>query len=409
MTDSLSFTNHIQVAPAAVYHAFTNQAALPNWLCNVAYTSVKIGGPLFLEWVPENYYAIGEFTALQADRVIAFTWRGRSEPAATDVQVRLTPTGDGVEVKLTHSGLGAGEEWQATRAAIQEGWQRALTNLKQVLETGLDDRIYSRPFLGIYPAGIVSAEEAAALHLPISGGIRISGAAPGTGAAAAGLQAGDILLRLAGIDLVDFAALRQALSGQRAGVRVDVDYFRGGARHSAPLHLASRPVAVVPETPSDLAAAVRTRYAAIDAELAALSAGVSEEEASFRAAADRWSAKDILAHIITSERGMQMTTASLCDNQTLLGWPNNPPVWIAALTGAHSFNDLLQVWRQAEAETVAMLSALPAELAARKADYRTIGEAFLHTFPTHTETHLAEMRAALATARQPELAAEPLS
>lgn len=408
MTDTLSFTQYIQASPSAAYHAFTNQAALPNWLCNVVNTSVRVGGPLFLEWVPENYYVIGEFTTLQPDSLIAFTWRGRGEPATTQVQVSLTPSDEGVQVTLTHSGLGDGETWQGTRIAMQDGWQRALANLKKVLETGLDDRIYSRPFLGIYLAGAVSADEAAALQLPISGGIRISGAAADTGAAGAGLQAGDILLRLAGVDLVDFAALRQALSAQRAGDIIDVVYFRTDAVHSAPMRLSSRPILVVPTTPAELSAAVRTRYAEVDAELDALAAGVSEQEACLRTVPDQWSAKEILAHLITSERGMQMTTASLCDNQTLLGWPNNPPVWVAALTGTHSFASLIQVWKQAEAETVAMLSALPDDLVARKADYRTVGEAFLHNFPNHTQTHLAEMRAAIAAARQHELATDPM-
>ncbi len=400
MSDTLSFTQLIQAPPAAVYAAFTNQAMLTYWLCNNAQITLKKGGPLFLEWTAESYYAVGEFTDLKPDQLLAFTWRGRGEPDATVVRVALSATPEGTQVTLTHSGLGVGSAWDDMRAGVQEGWASGLANLKTVLETGLDDRYYRRPFLGIYLAGTISAEEAAVLRLPIAGGIRINGAAPDTGAAEAGLQTGDILLALDEAPLTDYTALRASLGNHRAGDVVNLRLFRDGAAQTQPMRLSQRAILEIPDTPTALADAVRQRYDELDAQLDALVADVSEADAIFQAAPDQWSAKDILAHLITAERGLQMAAASSCDHQILLGWPDNPAAWNAALTGTYAFAQMVQVWKQAESESVSMLRALPDDLVARKVEYRGMAERFLHHFPNHTREHLGEMRAAITAARQ---------
>lgn len=398
MTDSLTFTQTIAAPAAAVYYAWTNQAALVQWLCDNAQVSLRTGGPLFMEWRQANYYMMGEFTRLEPDH-LAFTWQGRGEPGPTLVDVLLEEQDGQTDVTVTHAGLGQGEVWDTIRSQVRDGWEAGLDNLKKVLETGLDDRIFGRPFMGIFLGGVVSADHLAGLGLSHPGGIRITGAMPGTGAEAIGLQDGDIILALDDEPIVDFGAIGAILRRHRAGDAIPVLFYRAGHAHTMLLTLGGRPKPQAPESPAALADAVRQLNHQLEEEMAAVLDGVSEMEASQAPAEGEWSVKDILAHLITSLRGWQMAAASLVDGQNLAGWPNNPPAWIYSLSDTYSLEQMVDVFHYTQAECVALAARLPEEVLRRKADYLTLANFFTQDHPAHTRAHFQEMRAALAAAR----------
>ena len=66
--------------------------------------------------------------------------------------------------------------------------------------------------------------------------------------------------------------------------------------------LSRRPAPDVPGTPSSLAEATRAIYDELDAELDAIFAGVSELEAARPPAPGHWSAKELIAHLVATER-----------------------------------------------------------------------------------------------------------
>ena len=138
----------VNAPPAEAYRAFTRAVALREWMCDVATTDVRVGGRLYFWW-NSGYYTSGEFTALEPDKEVAFTWHGRGEPGTTQVQVSFAATEGGTEVTLTHSGFGAGPEWDEPRQDSEHGWGIGLENLQSVLETGQDLRLVCRPMLGI--------------------------------------------------------------------------------------------------------------------------------------------------------------------------------------------------------------------------------------------------------------------
>jgi aminopeptidase N len=71
-------------------------------------------------------------------------------------------------------------------------------------------------------------------------GVRITGTTPGSPAAKAGLQKGDILLELAGTPLKGLRDLSNALKTCKPGDRVRLVYTRNGKRHSTELELVAR-------------------------------------------------------------------------------------------------------------------------------------------------------------------------
>jgi uncharacterized protein YndB with AHSA1/START domain len=399
-TPSLTFTQQVHASPTAVYYAFTHAAALQEWLCDDSRANAREGGHLYLWW-QEGYYATGEFTSVEPDKALAFTWLGRREPGATQVNIALAEENGSTRLTLVHSGMGTGDAWEQMRTELSKGWERGLTNLVSVLETGLDKRIYDRPMLGIMPSGLVEAAEAAVAGLPISGGIRISGVVPGMGAEKAGLQGNDILVEIGGVTLIDFHALRTVLARYQGGDTVEVVLYRDGQKHVIPMVLSRRPTVEVPSDPTEFAASLRQIYDELDAALDDALAGVSEEEAITPPAPGVWCAKDILAHLIGSERVIQVSIGLLLSDDVPSSFPNNPPAWnMALMTVYPTLLDLVALWKRTEAESVALVAALPPALVARKATYFNLGNFLLSGMPAHTRGHIGEIRAAVAAARK---------
>jgi uncharacterized protein YndB with AHSA1/START domain len=398
-TQTLTFQELVKAEPKAVYYAFTNQAMLTQWLCNDARINASKDGHLYLYW-NQGYYTVGEFTEVEEDKSLAFSWRGKGEPAVSHVTVTLEANGDGAKVHIAHEGLGRGEGWQEIITELANGWQNGLANLKSVLERGLDKRIYDRPLLGVIPTAQISEEQAAELGLPVKGGVRISGTVPNTGAAKAGLQADDIITQLDDTDITGFAAFAPAVAGKNAGTEMQVVFYRDNHKHTVTMPLSARPAPNVPDTTAAFAEQVQQLYAQLDAQLDELLEGVGDEEASISPAEGQWSIKEILCHLIASERGTQFGMAVQLGGQALTVFPNNPAAPTAALIAVYpTLAQLVQVWKQAEAETVALVKNLPSEYASRKVDYLNNGLTLLMGNPGHTQSHYGDMRRVLAAVR----------
>ncbi|MEM7112838.1 MAG: SRPBCC domain-containing protein [Chloroflexota bacterium] len=396
---TLTFSQTVAASPTAVFYAMTNAAALREWLCDHSQTDVRENGRFYLHW-NQGYHASGEFQNLVPNQSFALRWQGREEPHASNVRVELTPVDHGTEVVLTHDGLGSDDAWTQTISELKDGWESGLANLKSVLETGLDKRFYDRPFLGILINNVVSPAEIAQLGLPVEGGVRISGTAPNTGAANIDLQPDDIVTNLAGINLTTFSAIGEALRPYRAGEKVKVIYYRGDEQLTDLLKLSRRPVPSVPETAVSLSQAVRAVYDALDAELDELLAGVTDAEASFSRHDAEWNVKEYLAHLIGIERETQIAFVLQMSDESIGGFPNNPPAWVKSITAVYpTLSALVTLWKQTESETVALIANLPDSLVARKATYMNIGNTLLVGLPNHTRGHFDDMRQLIAAAR----------
>ena len=397
---TLSFTQLVNVPPKEAYRAFTNATALREWLCDVATVNPRPGGRLYLWWT-SGYYTSGEFTLAEAGKKVAFTWFGRGEPAATQVQVAFSPQDGGTQITLVHSGIGTGEDWSQSTAEIEKGWENSLKNLASVLETGEDHRFVMRPMLGIFTEDF-NSDIAKQLGVPVSEGIRITGTVDGMKAGEAGLQANDVIVSMDAVPSVDFDSLQKALSPHRAGDKIEVVFYRGSDKKSVMMELSKRPLPDIPATANELADLVRARHQEISTQLDEFLEGVSESEASFKPAPAEWSLKDNLAHLIHGERYNQMFITELMEGFERFAddFGGNIDAQVEATVAAYpTLQDMVQEYKRSMDETVHYVALLPDEFLARKGSYWRLAHGLLQE-AYHFHGHLDQMQAAINAARE---------
>ncbi len=395
----LIFERTIHAPIHQVYTAFTNSTALREWMCDGATTNERLNGRFYVWW-NEGYYAAGEFTQVDPDKCLAFTWLGRGEPMPTRVEVDLHAQNSSTFVKLIHSGLGEGETWEALRKVFQVSWQSALENLASVLETGRDLRLVNRPMLGVSLSDF-DAEIAARQGLPVREGVRLDGVLSGMGAEAAGLQSGDVIVDLDGTPIPNSTSLIAAIQQHRAGDQIEVGFYRGSEKRKATMKLSPRPVPDPLPDGQALAGYIRNENQASLALLEETFAGVTEEEASFRPAEGEWSAKEILAHLILGERDNTQYIADIVGHRE--SWyddfsGNSHPRTSAVVAVYSTVRDLLDELRRCMTETAAMIALLPASVTAQKSIWWRVNFNFLQG-PFHTMQHIEQIKAAIKSAR----------
>jgi uncharacterized protein YndB with AHSA1/START domain len=397
---TLTFKRAVNAPPAEVYRAFTHATALRDWLCNAAQSDPRLNGRLYLWW-DDNYFAAGHYTALEPGKKVAFSWHGWREPAPMAVQVTLKEKNGGTLVNVTHSGFGAGPKWKDTVRALEHSWPASLENLQSVLETGIDLRVARRPRLGIF-IDEFNPQMAAKLGVPVKQGLRLSGAAEGTGAQAAGLQKDDVLIKLNGKKAVDFPTLGAALRGLKAGDTPKVVFYRGAQKHTAPLTLSSFPTPNYPAA-AELADVMRGKYADINATLEKLAEGLTDAQAEHRTAPSEWNLKETLAHFLCTERDTQSWFADMLNdnvvNDDLEFRPNVLERNRALLARYPTVAALLAELRLAQNETLALVAAFPPQFVARKHMYFRAAQWLVEVIPGHVhDEHMAAMKATLESA-----------
>ncbi len=402
---ALKFKTVIEAPPAEVYRAFTHATALRDWLADAAETDPRPGGRLYLYWA-SSYTVTGAFRALTPGERVEFNWHGAGEPEPSRVQVKLKAKDGGTVVQLTHSHLGTGKKWAAALVEIQHGWATSLENLKSVLETSHDLRTARLPRLGIFIDDF-NAEAAARLGVPVSAGTLLAGTVEGSGAHAAGLQKGDVIVRMDGQKITsDFGSLRAVLAKHKAGDAVPVVYYRGAAKQKVLMTLSARPApAELPATGAALAEVARQNYAGFIGDLRTRLAGVAEEQAEHVPAPNEWTLKQLVAHFIACERDLQSWIADMLNDNTVgdsLEYRPNVTVRLDAIVARYgSLAALLDELQAGAAETVALLAALPETFVARKHMYQRAATWIMNIVPSHLgDEHGDQLTATLAAARE---------
>jgi uncharacterized protein YndB with AHSA1/START domain len=399
-TQILIFEKLVQAPPQIVFEAFTNATSLREWFCDVATVDPKPGGRLYLAW-NSGFYAAGEYSELQKNEKVAFTWHGRGEPAPSIVEIQLKSQDGATQIHLEHQEVGSGPEWESTIVEAKEGWTSSLENLASVLEKGEDQRFVRRPMLGITISDF-NAEIANQLGIPVSKGIRIDSTIEGLGARAAGLQGNDVIVRMDDQETTDFASLGSVLQRHLAGDKVEVVFFRGAEKKSILMELSRRPLPEVPPSIPELAEFYRERQNEIQQELDEFFRGVTEKEASFKPGPDEWGVKEVLAHLIQGERYLQIWMTELLGREEAHHdeWPGNLQAPIdATVTAFPTLSDLRQEYKCSGQETVALIASFPEDFQQYKGSYWRMAYNLVED-PYHHRNHLEQMRAAIDAARK---------
>ncbi|MGQ0602304.1 MAG: SRPBCC domain-containing protein, partial [Anaerolineales bacterium] len=355
-------------------------------------------------WWGDGYAVVGAFSKFEPGQKRVGTWRGSPDPGETQVQVTFKEKSGRTLVTVLHRGFGSGRAWRECRSGFENAWPASLENLQSILETGVDLRFARRPRLGIN-FGDFNAEIAKKLGVPAKAGIRLEGTAENTGARAAGLQKDDVLVALNGHKLADFGAFGPALRGLKAGDKPKVVFYRGAKKHTTPLELSSWPISTVAATAQELAAAVRPMHAEVREHLAQAVQGLSEEQAARRPSENEWSAKELIAHFILSERDYQGWLADMLNDVVIEDWlqmqPNVHERVRATVSRFGGVDALLQELRLAGEETASLLENLPASfIQNRKHLYRRAALWLTEGLLTHwTDEHGEQMRQTVAAAK----------
>jgi S1-C subfamily serine protease len=115
---------------------------------------------------------------------------------------------------------------------------------QKVADELIDGQKLSHPWLGITEAGDLPT--AAAEQMGVSGGAVVDGLSSVGPAAAAGIQAGDVVTTVGRTPITSAASLVLATESSRVGHRVPVVYVHSGHRHRASLLVTSQPQEVSP-------------------------------------------------------------------------------------------------------------------------------------------------------------------
>jgi uncharacterized protein YndB with AHSA1/START domain len=135
-------TFYYDASPAQVYAALTEPKGLCRWLLEDAELELREGARLRFTWLG-GYSMKGKVRKFRAGRMVEFAWNDRfprQKPLKTIARFELKREGDGTLLTLRHRGFKSGRRWWLLRSSVQAGWAYYLTNLKSVLEHGVDLR-----------------------------------------------------------------------------------------------------------------------------------------------------------------------------------------------------------------------------------------------------------------------------
>ncbi|MBN1536839.1 MAG: SRPBCC domain-containing protein [Anaerolineales bacterium] len=390
--DFLKYKQIINSTPSEAYRAFTSPTALNEWLCDQAEVKAQPTRSYYFWW-QNGYSACGEYTELTPEKTVGFTWLGKDDPDKTYVHVTIKPKPEGVQVILIHGGIGNGNKWKSTRRQIDQGWQVALENLKTALEIGQDQRLLRRPMMGILGVQELNEETAKQHNFPKTKGLYLIDVLEGMGAKNAGLQSGDILVKMGGRKLSKPQNIADIIGEHKVGDKVKVVYYRQGEKQNTELTFSERLHFDIPPQAKDLAAQVDAMYKPLVSQLEQTLKGISDEKASKYPAPEEWNIKQVLAHLIASEKDTHFWIAAMIEDQDS-GFNfhvNKTERLNAILEVCPTLSSLIKDLKRNIAETVALLSNLPESFVAHKRTYNQLGE-FLSTTTYHYQDHFKQIQ-----------------
>jgi membrane-associated protease RseP (regulator of RpoE activity) len=253
--------------------------------------------------------------------------------------------------------------------------------------------------LGVMAGAIITAANAAAHKVPVEYGVVVSGVVPGHAAERAGLQANDVIVRFDGLDVRPqernlFAVLAQ----RKVGDVIEVEYVRDGQVQTVQVELMSRPMFDYPSL-AELADQMVQPFIEANRELEALFAGVSEHDANAKPDPERWSANEVVAHLINTERDAQTFIASLAVGTELEVFSGNLDARVAATARRYGTTAaLLKALKDTHAETSEMIRQLPKAFLERRASVVRL-QLSAQVAAFHTRHHFAQITRALQDAR----------
>jgi uncharacterized protein YndB with AHSA1/START domain len=135
-------TFYYALPPNRVFAALTEPKALAGWFVEKADVTLEKGATFRLTW-PGGYTMTGRVRSVRPPSRLGLSWIDQFEGGKvfeTEVRFDLRRRGKGTLLTVSHRGFKKGKRWVALYGSIQSGWAYYLTNLRSVLEHGVDLR-----------------------------------------------------------------------------------------------------------------------------------------------------------------------------------------------------------------------------------------------------------------------------
>ena len=192
--------------------AFTDPQERDAWMANP-----------YVERFEPAEIAIG---AVEPLRRLRWSQRYGGLDGTYETTVTFESVDDGTRIRIVRRGFGESDAWRHYAHNTARGWDEMIADLALYLETAVRG---ARHFSFRSGLGATMLQSAA--------GVRITSVIPGGFAARAGMQAGDVLLRLNGASVVHLADVAFIGREREPGEIVEAEYVRGATvlRNSAPL------------------------------------------------------------------------------------------------------------------------------------------------------------------------------
>jgi uncharacterized protein YndB with AHSA1/START domain len=404
-SDALTYKTVIKAPADLIYRAFTSGSAMREWLCDIATVNLDEDGWFFMAW-NRGYFATGQYNKLHPNKAVSFSWIGNNDPHWTQVDVTISQEeGDGkFLVALTHRKIGEASEWDLPRKEIDKGWVSGLKNLKNTLEQGKDLRIVQRPLIGIYPEDLesVSVVIKDGLKVPVDRGVLVNKVLPGYGAEKAGMQPNDVIVAIEGKQVENIRSLGLIINAFKAGDNLRVEVFRGPDKLALQIDTMLQKFDPIPETPEALAKELELKNSKIIESLEQTFEGVNDAEASYSPGAEEWSAKEVLVHLIQTERDVHRWINDLAAGMDRFydQWPGDQMFRIRATLASYpTIQDLMTELRRSLKETVASVAFLDPNFTRRKASFSRLAMNLFLT-PKHVDEHIQQIMNNVKAARE---------
>ena len=363
-TKKINLTQQIEVPLPYVFYSFNNKSGWMEWFAHKAYGYAKKKAMLRVYYEPEGDFAF-YFTDEQAEERLAFDFIDLSTMHISKVAVGFEEEDGAVTVSLEHTGISE-EKYDELKSI----WENSLANLKSVLETGRDLRMWNRPFLGVTVQEWVTPELAQEQNLPVEHGMQLSSVITGRGAEDAGLEKGDIIVSLDGQDLHGYKLFLDLIRTHKAGDTVDLSYYRGAEKHDIEIQLSSYPVSEPPATAHDYAEKIEKYQKKIIKKLSNIFEDYNEAQVEYRPGAGEKSAKDTLVHLLAYESDIHTWVTTLVAGCEEYPCSSAHAIRIKGLLSLYpTVDELIEELTRRQAETVAILLELPAEFINRRGSF----------------------------------------
>jgi uncharacterized protein YndB with AHSA1/START domain len=135
-------TFYYAVPPEKLFTEFIEPTELSKWFVEKAEFRAKKGGTFRFTW-PGGYTMRGKVKTVDPPKKLHLLWVdrfGRGRVFETEARFTFTKRGKGTQLSLSHRGFKSGKKWVALYGGIQSGWAYYLTNLRSVVEHGIDLR-----------------------------------------------------------------------------------------------------------------------------------------------------------------------------------------------------------------------------------------------------------------------------